>query len=66
MGKKLQLLKGSSDDKLFQSHCHSLIGRSTVKCSKLEACIYGVKRMSTNCLEFLAIDYICSMVVGLL
>jgi hypothetical protein len=36
---EIAVFKGSSDGKLFQSHCHSLIGGSTVKCSKREACM---------------------------
>jgi hypothetical protein len=38
-GQEIVVLKGSSDGKLFQSHCHSLIGGSIVKCSKQEVCI---------------------------
>jgi hypothetical protein len=36
---EIAVLKGPNDSKLFQSHCHSLIGGSTVKCNKREACI---------------------------
>jgi hypothetical protein len=36
---QIVVLKGSSDGKLFQSHCHSLIGGSTMECSKREACM---------------------------
>ena len=36
---KIVELKDSSDDKLFQSYFHSLVGESTMKYSKWEACM---------------------------
>jgi hypothetical protein len=36
---EIAVLKGLSDGKLFQSYCHSLIGGSTMKCSKRKACM---------------------------
>jgi hypothetical protein len=36
---EIAVLKGLSDGKLFQFHCHSLIDGSTVKCNKREACM---------------------------